>query len=65
MRVESGSVKNGKYALKELTPVDGIEPSGLPPVYWNVEDRDHITLGRVSHSEPGWSVRRCVVTGLI
>lgn len=47
---------------------EGINPDGChqalcsPPVYLITEDRDHITLGRVTHSERGGSIRHCMVT---
>lgn len=58
-------MKNERYALGELTPMNGTKPSALPPVYLIIEDRDHITLGRVTHSETGRSMRHCVVTDVI
>lgn len=54
-------MKNERYALRELTPMDVTKPSALP-VYLITEDRDHITLGRVTHSERGGSIRHCMVT---
>lgn len=45
--------------------MDGIKPSALPPVDLIIEDRDHITLGRVTHSERVRSVRHCMVTNVI
>ena len=58
-------MKNERYALRELTPMDGTRPSALPPVYLITGDREHITLGRVTHSEPGRSVGLCMVTDVI
>lgn len=45
--------------------MDGIKPSALPPVDLIIEDRDHITVGRVTHSERVRSVRHCMVTNVI
>lgn len=36
-----------------------------PPVYLIIEDRDHITLDSVTHSERGRSMRHCMVTDVI
>lgn len=43
--------------------MDVTKPSALP-VYLITEDRDHITLGRVTHSERGGSIRHCYLRGL-
>lgn len=63
LQVERRAMKNERYVLRELTRWHQALCS--PPVYLDIEDRDHITLGRVTHSERGWSLRHCVVTGVI
>lgn len=62
--VESGSMKNERYALREWTLID-TKPSALPPGYLIIEDRHQITLGRVTHSNRGGSLRHCVATDVI
>lgn len=62
---ERGSIKNERHALRELTLMDDTEPSAPPTVHLVTEDRDHITLGSVTHSESVGSVRHCVVTDVI
>lgn len=58
-------MKNERYAQRELTPIGGTRLSTPPPVYLIIEDRHHITLDRVTHSERGRSMRHCVVTDVI
>lgn len=52
-RTERRSRKNERYAFRESAPMDGTKPPALLPARLIIEDRDHIALARVTHSERG------------
>lgn len=46
-----------QVCTERINPMNSNKPSALPPVYLIIEDREHITLGRATHSERGRSTQ--------